>query len=293
MKNFIGQEIYSQISHYEKSKITELRFREGKPLQMEYGGEMIFSKSPIGKEIIVEKSDIKKIVLSFCDGTLFTKEKQIGEGFLTKDGARLGICGECDMLSGELKSTENITSLALRLPFCGELLGSCEAKFIARSMQSTLVIAPFGAGKTTFLKRVLASFPQNKKIFLCDDRGEFGGFFENLENVDCMKNAKKNKAFEIAIRTFSPHALMIDEMFYSLDSELLKKAQLAGISIFASFHGRSLDDYINSELYSRGLFYHFVVLGEKRGKGSVEGVYLENGTRVYIKEKEEGGNEWE
>ncbi len=282
MEKLIGQELARLISHIDRKNLTELRFREKHPLQMEFGGEICDVLTPLGKGIIIEKSDIKEVILNFTQGSFFSKEGQIREGYLSKNGARLGICGNCDVISGEISSIADITSLALRLPYMGKITPCAVSSFVANSLSSTLVIAPFGAGKTTFLKKVLHAFPKNKKVFLCDERGEFAEIAPTLSNVDCMRSAKKNKAFEIAIRTFSPHAVVIDEMFYQLDSELLKKAKMAGIAVFASFHGRSEIDYKNSEVYKKGLFKNYVILSEKFGKGGVLKLLDENFCEVKI-----------
>ncbi|MFI3167047.1 MAG: hypothetical protein R3Y32_02900 [Bacillota bacterium] len=286
MENLIGQELANAISHIERKSITELRFRLGKPLQMECGGEISDVINPIGKKIIVEKRDLKEVILNFANGSFFSKECEIKDGFLSKNGARLGICGVCDFQTGEISSIANVTSLALRLPFKGKITPCIHAKYVAENLSSTLVISPYGAGKTTFLKKILLSFPKNKKVFLCDERGEFAYFAENLENVDHMQNSKKNKSFEIAIRLFSPHAIMIDEMFYQLDSALLAKARMAGIAIYASFHGRCEQDYQNSEVYKSGIFKNYVILSEKFGKGTVEKVLDENFAEVKIYKKQ-------
>ncbi len=285
MENLIGQELASAISHCERGKLTELRFRIGKPLQMEYEGKVTNALTQLGKEIIIEKSDIKNIVLNFSNGSFFSKEVEIKEGFLTKGGARLGVCGVCGYISGEIQSISDITSLALRLPFAGEITPCCFAKSIAKNTLSTLVISPYGAGKTTFLKKILNAFTNDKKVFLCDERGEFSGVSDSLINVDVMQFSKKNKSFEIAIRLFSPHVIMVDEMFYSLDSNLLEKARMAGISIYASFHGRDIEDYKNSEVFKSGIFQRYVILSEKSGKGTVERVLDEQYCDITIYQK--------
>ncbi|MFI3129190.1 MAG: hypothetical protein R3Y18_03905 [Bacillota bacterium] len=282
MENLIGQELAKAVSHYKRENLTELRLRIGSPLQVEYCGEMMEAVSPLGKKIMIEKSDIKTLVQNFTNGSFFSKEVEIKEGFLTKNGARLGVCGNCGYLSGEISSIADITSLALRLPFQGEIIPCVHASNIAKNTLSTLVISPYGVGKTTFLKKILTAFPKNKKVFLCDERGEFLGATENLTNVDTMRFAKKNKAFEIAIRLFSPHVIMIDEMFYSLDAGLLEKARMAGIAIYASFHGRNIQDYKNSEVFKGEIFQRYVILSEKNGKGTVDAVLDENFREINI-----------
>lgn len=282
MENLIGQELSQAIAHIKRENLQELRLRIGKPLQMEYSGEVVDVLSPIGKKITIEKSDIKDVVLNFSNGSFFSKEWQIKQGYLSKNGARLGICGSCDFQTGEITSIANITSLALRLPFESEIKTGIHASNIAKNMQSTLVISPYGAGKTTFLKSILMAFPKNKKIFICDDRGEFSTVAKALENADCMQNASKNRAFEAAIRLFSPHAIVVDEMFYGIDANLLEKARMAGISIYASYHGRSEQDYQKSELFKANIFSRYVILSEKFGKGTVEKVLDENFEEIKI-----------
>ncbi len=287
MENLIGQELANADSHYKRENLTELRLRIGKPLQVEYCGEITKALSPLGKEIMIEKSDIKTVVQNFTNGSFFSREVEIKEGFLTKNGARLGVCGECGYLSGEISSISDITSLALRLPFQGKIAPCVHSNLIAKSTFSTLVISPYGAGKTTFLKKILSAFPKNKKVFLCDERGEFLGATENLANVDTMRFAKKNKAFEIAIRLFSPHVIMIDEMFYCLDAGLLEKARMAGVAIYASFHGRNIEDYKKSEVFKESIFQRYVILSEKNGKGTVEAVLDENYREINIYKSDE------
>ncbi len=282
MEDLIGQELWGAVSHYKREKLTELRFRIGCALQVEYCGEIQDAKTQLGKKIMIEKRDIKEVVQNFTGGSFFSREVEIKEGFLTKNGARLGVCGVCGYISGEISSISDITSLALRLPFQGKITPCAHSKYIANQTLSTLVISPYGAGKTTFLKKILTGFQQNKKVFLCDERGEFCDMTERLPNVDTMRFARKNKAFEIAIRLFSPHVIMIDEMFYSLDAKLLEKARMAGVAIYASFHGRNIEDYKKSEVFKGDIFQRYVILSEKNGKGTVECMLDENYCEINI-----------
>ncbi len=75
---------------------------------------------------------------------------------------------------------------------------------------------------------------------------------------------------------------MIDEMFYSLDATLLEKARMAGVAIYASFHGRNIEDYQNSEVFKNGIFQRYVILSERSGKGTVESVLDENYCKINI-----------
>ena len=132
------------------------------------------------------------------------------------------------------------------------------------------------------MKKIILSTNISTKVFVCDERGEFENILDKIQNADYIQNAKKNVSLDIAMRLFSPHVVFVDELFYDFDTKLLSKAKSAGIKIYASFHGRDINDFIDSDVYKKHLFDRYVILSERQGKGTIDHILDDNFEEIKI-----------
>ena len=96
----------------------------------------------------------------------------------------------------------------------------------------------------------------------------------------------KKVGFENGIRALAPDIIVTDELNEQEDIDAVKYAINSGISIIATTHADSLETFKRKdsfkELLNEKAFKRFVVLSNKDGPGTFEGVYNENFSRVQL-----------
>jgi stage III sporulation protein AA len=145
-----------------------------------------------------------------------------------------------------------------------------------KELLSTLIISPPAIGKTTLLRdvvRILSDGDTNYKgcnVGVVDERGEIAGAYRGSatlyigERTDVITGGDKLRGIDILVRTFSPRAIAIDEIGKPEDAEAILRAKVSGCSVYATAHGRNLDD-INAKsemkrILELGVFERFIVL---------------------------------
>ena len=98
--------------------------------------------------------------------------------------------------------------------------------------------------------------------------------FELNDSFDVISNCGKKTAFNIGIRSMSPNLIVCDELVDD-DVIYLNEVAVSGVKVFASVHADSLNNAIaklNLNKYN-DIFERFVLLSDKNGVGTIEGVY--------------------
>lgn len=97
--NYLPKDIKNVIeTHSDKDKITEIRLRINRPLEVKFRCSCCFID-----KIIVTKATIKEIMDKICNYSLYAYEDDIKRGFITvKGGNRVGICGKAVIENGHV-----------------------------------------------------------------------------------------------------------------------------------------------------------------------------------------------
>ena len=86
------------------------------------------------------------------------------------------------------------------------------------------------------------------------------------------------------IRSMGPEVIAVDEIGTKEDVHAVDYAMHCGCKMLATVHGKSLDEIRDKpelgKLVENHRFERYIVLGNKRGVGSVEGIYDENGGSI-------------
>ena len=294
LEKLLGTKIYGALEAcFDISKVQEVRLRVNAPIIVCYKGINICLKNPSGDLVFAKAEDIARVVSEASNHSLYTVENQIKQAFITAEcGYRIGLSGEMvgDSVGG-FRSIKNIYSVCIRVP---HLVLGCSAsvyKFLKseNGIRSTLVISPPGAGKTTILRDLCHQMsseevPQN--ILVVDERYELAGVKNGQPSIDIggccdiLSGASKSFGFGYGIRSLRPDVIVTDELGTLDDVDGVAHALSSGVKVLASVHADSINMLLHKPILGRlidqRLFERYVVLSNKRGVGTCEGVFDEN-----------------
>lgn len=276
--------------------IHEIRVKVDKPLIFSLDrGEKVFDYK-------VTVADIKEIMQRISNYSLYAFEEEIKQGFITiKGGHRVGIAGECVMDSQGIKTIKNIASLNVRI--CREVKG-CAKELIKEityrnKVLNTIIISPPKCGKTTILRdiaRIISTGMytvglDGKKVVVVDERSEIGGSYLGVPQMDVgirtdvLDNCSKKEGMMLAIRSLSPEVIICDEIGSRGDVEALLVAFNSGVNIVVTVHGYDIEDIykreVFKELLNNNILERVVVLSNREGVGTIEGIYNLGGGNRY------------
>lgn len=280
-KLFSSKLLESINKYLSNPRLQEIRIKVNKPCIL------IFSNNEIVIDYIVNKEDIKFILQRISNYSLYAYEEDIRQGFITiQGGHRVGLAGECVMERGTVKTIKNITSLNIRI--CREIIGCCEKviKYIIdrNRVRNTLIISPPKCGKTTLLRDIGREVSEKGfKVSIIDERSEIAACYEGIPQMklgirtDVLDNCVKSVGMMMAIRSLSPEVLICDEIGTLSEVESLIMAFNSGVNIITTIHGFNINDFLNrkvfNEIIENNILERIVVLSNKNGVGTIEGVY--------------------
>lgn len=187
----------------------------------------------------------------------------ISQGYLTAPGGhRIGICGEAVMKEGSMTGIREPKSLCIRVardfPGIADKLSDLNG--------SILILGAPGWGKTTLLRDLIRQKSRKgKHLSVVDERRElFPTGFDRGERTEILTGCPKAQGMELLLRTMGPDIIAVDEITAKSDCEALRQAAWCGVTLIATAHASSLEDYLHRDVYSplvrQNLFDHIVIL---------------------------------
>lgn len=234
--------------------VEEVRFRVDRPVQLrtQHGEIMLRQLRPFTRE------EAKRMLETVCSYSVYAKEQELARGFIgLPGGVRVGVAGEPVIEDGRIARLTDVTCFNIRIP--REIKG-CAEPFLPMFTEktgddvrpvSTLVAAPPGVGKTTFLRdlaRCLSNGAGSLRPFcvaVADERNELGGSVGGVptldigERTDIMCGVPKAAAMPILLRSMAPEAIVTDELDGKQDMIAVSEAAKYGVAVFASIHAGS------------------------------------------------------
>ena len=294
--SFLPSVILEAIKKVAFIDVYEVRLRLNKPILVNLLGEYYYvqneSLTKTAKNPQITSAQmLEGILFKVTDGSIYAYSEQMKQGFLTiAGGIRIGITGEVVSERGDIIQIKNVSSLNIRIPH--EVLGCCNAIFNhlinQNTLHNTLIISPPAAGKTTILRdiarQISTKFPQFNVLIL-DERYEISASVNGVPELDVgqadvMLGCNKQLGFECGIRSMSPHIILTDEIAKKEDIDSILYANGCGVNVIATVHAFSHKDLENksyfNEILQKKVFTRFVVLSNRLGVGTIEGVYDEH-----------------
>ncbi len=288
---------------YRSGYFTELFLRIGQPAIFFIQGQeylllkngTLFCATKDERDVIsqcylVTKSDLYEILQQATQATPVAYREEIGQGYLTLDGGhRLGFAGHIaeNDRNNKVNFFKHINGMMLRIAKEHKGCATNTIPFLIEGnrLLNTLVIAPPGCGKTTFLRDCARAFSDGfagfpgKKTVVVDERMELAAVsngspqFDVGRRTNVISGCKKDVAFVMAVRSLSPEILIADEIGFEEESRALLYGIYSGCSVLCSTHGSSVEEVQDrnslKELFREGIFGRFVILRKKQQHYSV------------------------
>ena len=298
LKTILPQPIIELLEkNFKLNGIYEIRMRTNKPLVINYFGKFVLVKNDCGSNFIVEKPCLEAVINSATKNSLYAFMPQLKQAFITSEGGiRIGVCGEVVLgEDGKIQTVKNFCSLNIRIPHQIKNCAHTALCYILNGgINSTLILAPPGAGKTTFLKDICANLSTENRLYqvlICDERFELASSYLGIINndigicSDVVSGSSKNFAFSFAIRTMKPDVIVCDEIMSQQDAESVVYAIKSGAKVIATAHAKNIADALMRKelkyLLDSKVFNRIIVLSSRNGPGTYEGIYNENLISIY------------
>ena len=237
-----------------KNNAYEIRLRAGAPLCITaehsfYVGCDAFCSTKIPKNpLIVSSNEINEVILRICDRSLYKRERELREGYLSmKGGNRAGVCG-CYSFGKLLHAT------SINIRIARQIKGSADC-LVPYASGGILIAGPPGSGKTTLLRDLVRQLSYSgKRVSVIDTRGEICGSQETENrldvgpNTDVISGLPKAQGIEIALRTMFPDYIAFDEVGNGGEADLIEESFSSGSAILTTAH---LDE--DEDVFSRAV----------------------------------------
>lgn len=286
----------NQLSPFEKDDMEEIRIRIGRPIEVTMKG------IPKFLSYIVEPEDALQLLNKISHFSIYTLEEELRKGYVTISGGhRIGLAGKVILEQGSVKAIRDISSFNIRIAREKIGIGDGLTPYIYEDdWLHTIIIGPPQAGKTTLLRdfaRIISGGNTSyspQKIGIVDERSEIAGCVNGIPQltfgprVDVLDACPKAEGMMMMIRSMSPDVLVVDEIGRKEDCDAIMEAANAGIKLFMTTHGNSLEEISKrptlKPILEIGIFKRFIELSRQNGPGTIFSIKDIDGKEIVRKE---------
>ena len=303
LERFLPKPIYESVAHnLSLSRLTEIRLRANRPVVVEYGG--YYYLTPLGisdesqKAIVCDAVMLNNLVFKACECSIYSHNEQLKQGFITvSGGCRIGVCGELVSEKSEIKTMKNFSSVNVRFPHQVRDCSLNALKYLVDSdgVKNTLIISSPGGGKTTFIRDLAFQLSDKhlcRNVLIVDERNEIAATLNGCPQLDVgmhtdvIAGCSKMFGLESGIRTMKPDVIVLDELANPDDIVAVSYCVGAGVKLVATAHAKNLQElkrkFAIAPLLENNVFERFVVLSEREGSGTLDGVFDINQKCIYM-----------
>ena len=281
-------------------EIEEIRIRVGRPLEVMSGKDISYGHTPVLKD------DADLFLNKISQYSFYMLEEELKRGYITVQGGhRVGLAGRVILENGRVKGLRDITFFNIRIARQKKGLVNEWIRYLYdHRWLSTLIIGPPQTGKTTFLRDLArySSFGDPSgcisamKVGIVDERSEIAGCVQGVPQmdfgirVDVLDGCPKAEGMMMMmIRSMSPDIIVADEIGRMEDVEAVMEAVNAGITLFITAHGHSLEDIlarpIMKNIIQEANFERIVELKRKDSPGCISKIKDRSGRVLFDRER--------
>lgn len=238
----------------------EIRIRVGQPVELYMGGGYV--RLP---DTCIDRSMLREMLNYLTGYSLYALEEEMKQGFFTIEGGhRVGLCGHMSYHDGGGGNRADVLSdiSGLNIRIAHEVKGCAMGllPYIRQgdSIYNTLIFAPPGVGKTTYLRdliRILSGgedHGRGLKVGVVDERSEIAACHKGVAQndlgprTDVLDNCPKEIGMHMLLRSMSPEVIAVDELGKEADFLAVQSAMRAGVRIIGTIHAQT-----RAELYEK------------------------------------------